>query len=749
MPDTSGGKVTPISAGVIARLTQAARYVVSGVTPETWFGPNQPIAPVAPPEVAGRAWDYATGFNLNYTPRGDSEVKFSELRALADNCDVLRSVIETRKDQICALKWNVRVKHDPDKKQATITADQKKRIAAITDFFQSPDKDLNFNEWLRSLVEDILVIDAVAIYKRPTRGNGLYGLELIDGSTIKPLIDDTGRTPVSPGPAYQQVLHNVPAVNYTREELIYYRNNPRTNSVYGYSRVEQIIITVNTLIRRALHQLEYYRSGSVPDAFVGLPKEWNTDQIVSFQKSFDALISGNSAVKRKVKFMPGEFKYQETKAPMLKDEYDEWLARIVCFCFSIAPTPFIKQNNRATGETAKDSAKEEGLQPLKEAICNLLTPIIRNEFKSPDLEFAFEEDGEQDPFQQMQINTGYAENGIMTIDEARERLGLEPWGGAAAELMVKTMTGYVSIDPADNQPDPDPNAGGNNLSQTGKKPTGQKKKPKPAEKAVYSRLRKAGGQEPIPFHRPETDNAADASEIELVAVLAATRQSVLDQLKNELESATPTEIAAGLDLSALNALVTYLQPYLKAVYLDAATKELVRLDIDDAGLVNQVNERAVQFAKDRAAEMVGKRWVDGELVDSANAEMVITETTREEIKSIITQGLEDNLGRDWIATQIEQAFAFSPERARLIADAEVGNANGDGILGAMFEARAAGLDLEKQWYPDPNACDVCLANAEAGPIPLDQPFPGGVQKPLQHPRCECTMLGVPKETKTE
>jgi len=34
-----------------------------------WMGPLQPMRPIAPPEVAGRAWDYVPGYNLNTTPR--------------------------------------------------------------------------------------------------------------------------------------------------------------------------------------------------------------------------------------------------------------------------------------------------------------------------------------------------------------------------------------------------------------------------------------------------------------------------------------------------------------------------------------------------------------------------------------------------------------------------------------------------------------------------------------------------------
>src|SRR5208337_935640 len=98
----------PLTPGVFARLAQATRYAISGLTPDTWFGPQQPLAPQAPPDVKGRQFDYAFGANLNYVPRSEGGISFAELRALADALPLLRAVIETRKDQIAAQNFTVR-----------------------------------------------------------------------------------------------------------------------------------------------------------------------------------------------------------------------------------------------------------------------------------------------------------------------------------------------------------------------------------------------------------------------------------------------------------------------------------------------------------------------------------------------------------------------------------------------------------------------------------------------------------------
>jgi len=59
-----GTRVTPIPKGVAARVGEAVRYVISGVTPATWFGPMQPLAPMAPDGTAGRAFDKVMAWAL-------------------------------------------------------------------------------------------------------------------------------------------------------------------------------------------------------------------------------------------------------------------------------------------------------------------------------------------------------------------------------------------------------------------------------------------------------------------------------------------------------------------------------------------------------------------------------------------------------------------------------------------------------------------------------------------------------------
>jgi hypothetical protein len=163
---------------------------------------------------------------------------------------------------------------------------------------------------------------------------------------------------------------------------------------------------------------------------------------------------------------------------------------------------------------------------------------------------------------------------------------------------------------------------------------------------------------------------------------------------------------------------------LKATADDAGRQFIIQLNVPGHDeLFGQVNQRAVDFARQRAAELVTG-------VDDA---------TRDEIAGIITAGLEENIGLDGITERLQDAYAFSQDRADLIARTEVGNANQNGVLEGMRIARDAGVKLKKVWLPDAGACDVCLENGDAGPIDIEDEFPSGDDAPLAHPNCECDM----------
>jgi hypothetical protein len=440
------GIITPLMPAVqpsfLGRVVAGVRYAIRGVTPGDWFGPLQPLPPASPAFAEPRRFDYASGLNIQYWPRGEEGISFAQLRGLAESWDLLRLVIETRKDQVERLRWNIRPKIQAGPRSLNPAADP--RVTRIESFFRKPDGVHRWGPWLRMLLEDLFVIDAPTLYKARSEGGALQALEPVDGATIKLLIDEQGRMPAAPDPAYQQVLHGVPKADFTRDELIYLPRNPRTAKIYGFSPVEQVITTVNIALRRQLSQLQYFTEGNVPEAIISVPQNWSMDQIAEFQRYWDTVMTGNTAERRHARFVPADFRYQAMREPPLKDDFDEWLARVVCYAFSTSPSPFTKSMNRATADNAQEMALSEGLGPVMLWIKGLVDQVIEEDFGWPDLEFEWIDEKASDLLRQAQITDLKVKSGLKTINEARAEAGEDPIEGGDTPL-IYTGAGAVTL----------------------------------------------------------------------------------------------------------------------------------------------------------------------------------------------------------------------------------------------------------------------------------------------------------------
>ncbi|WP_158914070.1 phage portal protein [Caulobacter sp. S45] len=242
------------------------------------FSPGLPIPPFDPQPV--RALDFEVGINTVYTPRAGTAFSFPELRAFA-NVEPVRLAIETVKDQLERLDWAIKPRDS-----GVIGPQDAQRIAQLTALFRNPDGATPFATWFRTLLEDLLVLDAPAIEKRYDRMGRLVGLDVIPGDTLKLLVDETGRRPRPPLPAFQQVIKGVVWAELTADELVYAPRNPRPNHLYGLSPVEQIVVTLNTVLRRQTAQLGYFTEGNVPAGILNVPASWGPDAIRTMQDAW-------------------------------------------------------------------------------------------------------------------------------------------------------------------------------------------------------------------------------------------------------------------------------------------------------------------------------------------------------------------------------------------------------------------------------------------------------------------------------
>lgn len=421
-----------------------------------WYSPFQPVWPFGPPYTTRpREWDYPVGYNLNYIPQRIE--LFSMLRGMRASWGVLATIIETRKDQLLRIPWTIQLRDKPRGKSAAVDEMRK--------FFKRPDGKLSYSQWSRKLLDDLFVIDAPTIYFSRDRSGRPLAAEVMDGATIFPLIDDAGRRPdstveisedglryIQRQPAFQQIIKGLPMVDLDESELMYIPMRPRPDlPIFGYPPTEQILVEASEAVRKTFYQLNFWADGTIPDLIVTVPDNWSPRQIAMFQGHFDALLSGNIKLKSKVRFLPGgmkPFDIKNSSGESLWSQRDETLIRLACYGYSVSPTPFVKQTNRATATNAQQTAEEEGLYPLMSYWKDdIIDPIIQEKFGFDDVEFIFLPRPEPDQEKQSKILDMKVRSGRITIDEARAEDGLEPYGNKLGQTpLVYTGAGAIPLD---------------------------------------------------------------------------------------------------------------------------------------------------------------------------------------------------------------------------------------------------------------------------------------------------------------
>ena len=703
-------KKTPLSQGFIARVAAGVRYAFTG-NADAWMDAGKPLAPVAQ-QAEGRRFDYEPFYNVGHSkPREREAIGFAQLRALADNYDVLRLVIEKRKDQMESLKWTIQ-KRDVESTTNNESQRKDRKVDEAIAFFQSPDKEHTWADWLRILLEDLFVIDAPCIYPRKTLGGDLYALEVIDGATIKRVLDNTGRLPAPPETAYQQILHGMAAVDYTADELIYRSRNNRSYKVYGYSPVEQIIMTVNIALKRQIHALEYYTAGSVPDALVGVPETWSMEDIKRFQEYWDLMLVGETAERRKLRYVPGELSrnFKETKQPPLKDVYDEWLARVVCFAFSVEPTPFVAQVNRSVAETSREQSLSDGMSSLKNWVKALIDDVLSRYMDMAAYEFVWKEEESLNPKEQAEIYAIYKNAGILTADEIRAELGKEP---------------------LPEQPEPN--------QQDGKQPEEQPNQE--AEKLGKSESPMSEDEAAALIEAYLLTRADGLAEQITALIDGAAVDWQADDLATELNRVAKI-VTDGLDFGEWQGLSDVVEPIIRRAAEDGAVAALLQVMPDPAvGMVTNIRSRAVKWAHDRAAEMVGMKWVGGELIQNPAAEWQITEGTREMIRAQVVEAMQNGDSVQELAGRLKESHAFSNTRARTIARTETAMADN---MGNLIGWEETGLVAGKRWITaeDDKVSEICNTNGDMGVIGLHEHFAHDGMTPPAHPNCRCTVVPV-------
>lgn len=687
---------------------------------KAYLSAGEPQKAALPKGSPPSQFDFSVRSNIQTMPRADAEITFEQLRMFADGYDLLRLAIEKRKDQIEAMDWNITA---IDKTDPVARAQAEKLYKQL----RRPDGVHSFSRWMRSIVEDVLVIDAPAIYIRRNIAGHIHALELVDGATIKVNITDEGRTPAPPLSAYQQIIDGVPAVDLTTDELLYFPRNVRSHKLYGLSKVEQVIMTVNLALNRQMYQLDYYTQGTIPEAFLSCPSDWSVDQIGAFQSYWDALFEGDSKIKRKARFVPAGINPIFPKDSPMKDEFDEWLARIISYALDLPPTALVKETNRATAETTQAASQDEGQRAFLNYLKEIMDILLHDYFDVDGVEFVWATKEEVEPLKQAQIDQMYVNLRILTPSEVRSRLGYDPLTEEQAEEFAALTPQQIQL--------PALFADGSALQKTDA--PSAKKRDAPTREDMQQQFAAAIRRM---FDKVKPDLLR---QLENSYAKAMAQAEKLDAKKKKKLLQTALD---DLDFDGWTILFDDAAECLEEIAKAGAYEGLRSIKASTDGITDIVDADAQEWARARAAELVGKKWNGKEFVDNPNPKWAITESTREVLRGTVSKAIDEGWSPQKLTATIRDDQQFWARRADMISRTELQFAHQNGNL---IGWKASGIVAGKQSLCIDGGCEMCVENAEAGTVGIDENFPSGHDAPPYHPNCFCTLIPVLAEDMTD
>ena len=451
------------------------------------FGPGMPILPGAinPLRPDGRPdprrYEYQVAQNLNIGSE-QKLVQFKTLRGAAEQIDIVRRCIEVLKAKISGLDWDIVIAEDASEKIiAEIGGDHVRAMSVARDkfsdeiyrlrkFWENPDRanGLTFIDWMMMSLEEILVLDAWAIWPQKTVGGDLYGFQILDGSTIKPMLDERGMRPMPPQAAYQQILYGFPRVEFqansddpqadgefTADDLSYFVRNRRANSVYGSSPVERCLPIADLYLRRQQWLRAEYTDGVAPEMMLTSDADFGNDPLV--MKQYEAIINDNLAgqteQRKRALILPAGLKPQmyEGYGEKFKDTLDHYLLESITGHFGVLPTEIGFSSKGGLGASGHQQGEAEaaqsiGVAPLAQWISKMLTNISYTYLGMPrELEFKFMVDEIRDNETAAKKADLELRGATKTINERRSELGLPLLDTPAADQPILVAGNGVFI----------------------------------------------------------------------------------------------------------------------------------------------------------------------------------------------------------------------------------------------------------------------------------------------------------------
>ena len=404
---------------------------------------------------------------LNYvgTKSKPGAIGYAVLRSMATRAKPVAAIIQTRLNQV--VRYTHRPSYTGDTGFRVVLKDKDKEPTATelrrgkeieeailhTGFLPNKKRKDNFDMFLRKIIRDSLVLDAMTFEVVYNRKGDVVEWWAVDGSTIDMVTDQATihANPVVYQPitkdgkahegeiAYVQKYNGNVYAEFTEDELAYAIRNPRTDiryALFGLSELEILVETVTGLLNSEAYNNAYFSHSNLPQGILEIVGQYEDEHLEAFKRHWEALVSG-AVGKWKVPVMALQegqgLKFTPFKQSAKDMEFHQWLeflTNVACAVYQVDPAEIGFKSwsggggkgviNSEAEASRLDHSQDKGFFPLMQFIANTINSELIDKIES---DFVFEwvglNDQNQDHLDQKRnerLTLGYT-----TINEERRQ----------------------------------------------------------------------------------------------------------------------------------------------------------------------------------------------------------------------------------------------------------------------------------------------------------------------------------------
>lgn len=670
------------------------------------------------------------------------EKNIYELRRLAA-VPYVEMCIATILDEMTSVEWNIVA--DDDESQDS----KEKEIEEVTNFFENPNTNSeSFEKLLRKAGRDILEIDSGVLVKQFNLAEKLVGLVAKDGGTFTKNPDIFGmftdreellldyqivgnnkrpenmdenmitQSDVRNKAAYFQYGWRaaIRPIPFGKREIVWLERNPRTDSFYGRSPIENLYDAIQLLLYAIDSNLDYYKDNNIPKGVLGIDsipaneldafaelwknKQQTKDPAGNWKKRTHYV----PMVNRKVEYA----RFQLTNAELEMIAQQQWFSKMVWASFGVTATElgYTEDAKGMSNQIVQSSVfRKRAIYPLLRIIEYHINKEIIPEFGHEGISFRFnmfdvEEETKKANLYKLQLET------FKTPNEIRKDEGLDEVEDGDK---LKSAPSPNTFNIGDGQSQSMRNQAG--MEDDGKKP---EEKALNTSAPISAPLFPKEGEEMDYYIKKQMKENSD----KIIALLE--KEDGVDQLKN---------------LKGTKDVIDFLQNLITFEGLKAIADKAIRENFEKGWDKSEKRlNRNIELNREALAILQAHTFenIKG-----------MTEEIANDLRGELERGFINGESITMLKDRVRKVFSVGEDRATMIARTESNRADNQGQLQAM---RRSGETMTKTWLATEDDRTSALCNRLDGKtVGVNERFKDSVtgqefDAPPSHVNCRSTLI---------